>query len=80
MASFCCYFSLAFTLYAILSQLTLTGELWIGISLLFIAIGVFGFVFALHDYRLRSSKYNLFLIAGNAIIIIFYLLNIVVYM
>lgn len=80
MATFCCYFSLAFTLYAILSQLTLSGDIWISISLLFIAIGVFGLVFALHDYKHCSGKYNLFLIAVNAITIIFYLVNLVVYM
>lgn len=75
MASVCCFIPLAFTLYAALTRLTLSGDTWLIISLLFIVMGVFGLVFALHDYKRQADKYRLFLVAGNAVVVILYILN-----
>lgn len=80
MASVCCFIPLAFTLYAALTRLTLSGDTWLIISLLFIVMGVFGLVFALHDYKRRADKYRLFLVAGNAVVVILFILNCVAYM
>lgn len=67
-------------LFALLARLTLSGDMWLYISLLFIVMGVLGLVFALHDYRRRADKYRLFLVAGNAVVVILYILNCVSYM
>ena len=80
MTSVCCFIPLAFMLFALLARLTLSGDMWLYISLLFIVMGVLGLVFALHDYRRRADKYRLFLVAGNAVVVILYILNCVSYM
>ena len=80
MASVCCFIPLVFILFALLTRLTLSGDMWLAISLVFIVMGVFGLVFALHDYRRRADKYRLFLVAGNAVVVILSMLNCVAYM
>ena len=80
MSSFCFYGPLAFTVYAILTRASWSDQVWLPLSALFIAMGIFGLVFALHDYRLRADYYHLFLIAGNAVIAILYILNFAVFM
>ena len=80
MSSFCFYGPLAFTVYAMLKRASWSDQVWLPLSVLFIAMGIFGMVFALHDYRRRADGYNLFLIAGNAVIAVLYILNCVAYM